>query len=384
MPLIMRRFPVLAALALVVVWFTAQPAAAAFKTLAKQAIMIDANSGQILFQKNADQAMAPSSMVKMMTVYLAFSDLASGKLKLDDTFKISKKAWRMRGSKMFVKVDTEVKVGDLIRGIIIDSGNDAAVAMAEGLAGTESAFVERMNAKARALGMSNTNFTTATGWPDPAQYSTAADLARLARRTIEDFPKYYPYYSEIIFTYGGIKQGNRNPVLYDSGSGADGLKTGHTNAGGYGLTASAKRGTRRLIVVINGLPSARTRATESRRLLDWGFRSFANYALFKAGAVVESAKVWLGQSDSVPLMVKRDVVVTLPRRSRNAMKVAVVYKGPITAPIKTGSRVANLVITAPDTVPIKIPLFATRNVAKAGFFGRAAAAIEALAQGALN
>jgi len=323
-------------------------------------------------------------MVKMMTVYLTFSDLASGKLKLDDTFKVSKKAWRMRGSKMFVKVDTEVKVEDLIRGIVIQSGNDAAVVMAEGLAGTESAFVERMNAMARTLGLSNSQFTTATGWPDPAQYSTAADLARLARRTIKDFPKYYRYYGETSFTYGGIKQGNRNPLLYDSRSGADGLKTGHTSAGGYGLTASAKRGKRRLILVINGLPSARARATESRRLLDWGFRSFANYALFKAGTVVESAEIWLGESPSVPLVVKRDVVVTLPRKSRNAMKVAVVYKGPVPAPIKKGSRIAKLVVSAPDAVPIEIPLFATRNVAKAGFFGRAAAAIRELAQGALN
>lgn len=355
----------------------------AIETKAKQAVLIDASTGAVLLDKDADTSMPPSSMSKMMTIYLLFDSLKSGSLSLDDSFAVSRRAWRWGGSKMWVLVDTRVRIEDLIRGIIIHSGNDASIVVAEGLAGSEEAFADMMNERGAAIGLENSRFANATGWPAEGQYVTARDLAQLALRTIRDFPEFYHYYGEKSFTYNDIRQGNRNPLLYQN-LGADGLKTGHTEAAGFGLTASAERNGRRLILVVNGLESERDRSRESARLLDWGFREFDNYPLFTAGETVEDAGVWLGRDETVPLVVDRDVVVTLPRRARRNMKVSVVYEGPVPAPIAKGAKIATLRIAAPDFETIELPLRAGADIAQLGFAGRLGAALKQLVWGPAN
>ena len=358
--------------------------AAAIETPARQAILLDMGTGAVLFEKNADEPMPPASMSKLMTVYLLFERLRDGRLKMDDTLPVSEKAWReggaaSGGSTMFLEPGTSVKVEDLIQGIIVQSGNDASIVVAEGLANDEAAFAKEMTKRGRELGLRNTVFRNATGWPDPEHLSTARDLALLAQRTIEDFPQYYHYYSEKEFTYNGIRQANRNPLLYKD-LGADGLKTGHTEASGYGLTASARKGDRRLILVINGLNDVRDRTRESERLISWGFREFDNYALFKAGEQVSTAEVWLGKAENVALVVDRDLTVTLPNAARPEMKVSVAYDGPIPAPITEGDRLAVLKISAPGVETVEVPLVAGNSVEKLGFFGRLFAAVKHLVQ----
>jgi len=359
------------------------PAAAAPKTSAEQAILLDMTTGQVLFRKAQDEPMAPSSMAKLMTIYMLFDALKSGRVKLDDEFTVSEKAWRMRGSKMFVRVGTTVPVQDLIRGVIVHSGNDAAVTVAEGLAGSEKAFAERMNEKGRELGLRASNFTNATGWPDPELYMTAEDIATLSRRLIQDFPDYYHYFSETSYRYGKKMkpQGNRNPLLYKPQLGADGLKTGQTRAGGYGLAASAKRSDRRLILVVNGLKSVRARASESARLLNWGFRTFGNYTLLQAGEAAADAEVWLGTKDSVPLLTESAVMVSLPRAGRSSMRVTAVYEGPLRSPVRKGDLVAKLRVTAPGVSAREFPLLAGEDVPRAGFFGRAMANFTRMLEG---
>jgi D-alanyl-D-alanine carboxypeptidase (penicillin-binding protein 5/6) len=358
--------------------------ASAFETPARQALLMEMGTGAVLFEKDADKPMPPASMSKLMTVYLLFERLRDGRLKLDDTLPVSENAWRKGGAKsgsstMFLEPRTEVKVEDLIQGIIVQSGNDASIVIAEGLLQSEEAFAQEMTRRGRELGMRNTVFRNATGWPDPEHLTTARDLAVLAQRTIEDFPQYYPYYSEKEFTYNKIRQGNRNPLLYKD-LGADGLKTGHTKASGYGLTASARKDDRRLILVINGLDDIRTRSREAARLISWGFREFDNYALFKAGEEVSTAEVWLGKADSVALVVDRDLTATLPNAARPEMKVSVVYDGPIPAPITEGDRLAVLRISAPGVETVEVPLVAGNSVEKLGFLGRLFAALKHLVQ----
>jgi D-alanyl-D-alanine carboxypeptidase (penicillin-binding protein 5/6) len=350
-------------------------------TPAKQVFLVDDTTGAVLFEKDGYAQMPPASMSKLMTIYMLFERLAAGGLKLDDTLPVSEKAWRMGGSKMFVEVGKRVKVEDLIRGIVVQSGNDACIVVAEGLAGTESAFADLMNEKARQLGLEDSIFANSTGWPDPNQMMSPRDLATLARRLIHDFPQYYHYFKETNFTYNKIRQGNRNPLLYKN-MGSDGLKTGHTEASGYGLTASATRGDRRLVLVTNGLDSVSQRARESERLLEWGFREFDNYRLAKAGETIESAEVWLGAEASVPLVAEEDVIVTLRRTSRKNVKASVVYDGPLPAPVEEGAEVARLIIASPDMKPTEIPLFAGESVEQLGFIGRLFAALGHLVWGA--
>lgn len=372
------RFALAAVVALFTFVFTSP--GLAVETLAKSAVLIDAGTGAVLFDKNANQPMAPASMSKLMTVYMVLERLRDGRLSLDDTFKVSENAWRKGGassgsSTMFLEPGTRVRIEDLLRGIIVQSGNDACIVIAEGLSGSEAAFAEEMNERAREMGLTNSNFVNATGWPDPNQQMSPMDLAILAKRTILDFPEYYPLYSETSFTYNGIKQNNRNPLLY-KGMGADGLKTGHTVESGYGLVASVKRGNRRLILVVNGLPTKKDRAREPERLLEWGFREFGNYALLKAGDVIDEAQVWLGDKPTVPLIIVDDLTLTLPKKSRRGMKVKVTYDGPIPAPIRKGDRLATLsVITAGDD-PIEIPLIAAADVNQLGLLGRLGAAFQ--------
>ena len=359
--------------------------AGAVTTIADHAILLDMTTGRVLFEKNADAQMPPASMSKMMTVYMLFERLRDGSLTKDDTFTVSVNAWRKGGAKsgsstMFLEPGKRVRVEDLIRGIVVQSGNDACIVVAEGLASNEAAFAEEMTARGRELGMKNSVFKNATGWPAPGHLSTARDMALLAERTIRDFPEYYSYYSEKEFTYNAIRQTNRNPLLYRNVS-ADGLKTGHTLESGYGLTASATKGDRRLILVVNGLPSKKARRTEPERLFAWGFREFNNYKLFGAGEKVTDADVWLGQQASVPLVIETQMLLTLPRKARRKMKVSISFQSPVPAPVSKGDRVATLVVTVPGEDPVKVPLVAGNDVPRLGLIGRLATAVKSIIWG---
>ena len=375
--------PRLLAVAAVAACAAAARPTTAVETIAQQAYMIDAETGAVLIDKNGAQPVPPSSMSKMMTVYLAFERIKEGSLKLDDTFLISEKAWRRGGSKMFVEVGKRVRVDDLLRGIIVQSGNDASIAVAEGLAGSEEAFADQMNRRAREIGLRDSHFVNSSGWPAEGHVMSARDIATLSLRTVQDFPELYKMYAEKTFTYNGIRQGNRNPLLYRN-VGADGLKTGHTEDAGYGLAASATRNGRRLVLVLNGLPSARARTTESHRLTEWGFREFDNFTLFRKGDTVATAEVWLGSEAAVPLVADRDLTVTLPRRARREARVTVNYEGPIAAPIEEGAEVATLRIAAPDYPAIEIPLKAGRAVERLGLVGRLGAGLRYILWGTLK
>lgn len=362
--------------------------AGAIETLAREAILVDMTTGAVLFEKNADQPMPPASMSKIMTAHVVFTKLRDGKIKLDDTLPVSENAWRKGGcvsdgSTMCLKLGERAKVADLIRGVIVQSGNDACIVLAEGISGSEEAFVTEMNKQAKEIGLQHSVFRNSTGLPDPEHRMTARDLTILAENLINEFPEYYEIYSEKSFTYNGIKQGNRNPLLYKN-IGADGLKTGHTKEAGYGLTASAKQGDRRLILVVTGLPSMQARAEESERLMDYGFRTFENVTLVRAGDVVDNADVWLGKADTVPLVSTSDIVVTVPRQGMNEMKAVVAYDGPIPAPIHKGDKLASLMISAPGIPAVEHPLVAGADVAERGFFGRAFAGLGSLIGRAIN
>ena len=357
------------------------PPVSAVETTAREAFLVDATTGRVLLDKNSDVSMPPASMSKIMTTYLVFERLKDGRLSLDDELPVSEKAWRMGGSKMFVEVGKTVRVEDLLRGVIVQSGNDACIVLAEGLSGTEAAFAEEMTRKGREIGLTGSSFANATGWPDPNQRMTARDLATLAKRIIEDFPEYYHYYAETEFTYGGIRQMNRNPLLYKS-LGADGLKTGHTEEAGYGLTASVVQGERRIILVLNGLGSQKARSEESARLIGWAMREYDNYTLFKPGETVDAAPVWLGEAANVALVMPEGAIVTLTRKARRDMRVMVVYDAPIPAPLRAGQEVAKLVVAAPGEEPVEFPLMAGADVERLGVFGRIATSLEYLVFGA--
>ena len=338
-------------------------------TAAKFALAIDFNTGATLLDKGADMPMPPSSMTKLMTAYLVYTALKSGRLKLTDELSVSERAWKMGGSKMFVQVGNLVKVEDLIRGMIVQSGNDACIVLAEALAGSEENFAEQMTAKAREIGLTSSFFRNSTGWPDPTHRMSARDLAMLARRIIVDFPEYYHYDSEKSFKYNGIEQENRNPLV-QKGT-ADGLKTGHTEEGGYGLVASALRSGRRIILVVNGLTSMRQRAEEADRLLEWCFREFENVTLFKADDVLEKAPVWLGESPTVPLITGRDLALTLPRNWRRNVQIGLRFEAPVKAPVTKGDRLGTLVVSGPGVPPTDLPLLAGADVPRLGLPGRA-------------
>ncbi|MGH6946364.1 MAG: D-alanyl-D-alanine carboxypeptidase family protein [Kiloniellales bacterium] len=363
-------------LAIVAALATALPACA-FETAGREAVMVDAATGRVLFEKNADARMPPASMSKIMTLYVIFQRIKDGRLSLSDEFTVSEKAWRMGGSKMFVEVNSRVKVEDLLRGVIIQSGNDASIVLAEGVAGSEEAFAAEMNRAAEEMGLTGSHFVNATGWPHPDHYMTVRDLATLALHTINDFPEYYHLYSEKEFTWNGITQGNRNPLLYRAIN-VDGLKTGHTEDAGFCLTASAVEDDRRLVLVISGLNSMQQRADESDRVLSWGFREFDNYKLFTAGDTVETAPVWLGETESVPLVVNQDLLATFSHKERQEMEVKVVYEGPIAAPIANGQQAGKVVVSAPGTTPVEVPLVAGAAVPRLGPLGRIMASIKYL------
>lgn len=351
--------------------FTTMPLyAQGMQTVAKQAVIIDMGTGMTLLDKNADERMPTSSMSKVMTAYMVFEALQEGRLKTSDTLPVSEKAWQKGGSKMFVEVGKRVSVEDLLKGVIVQSGNDATIVLAEGIAGSEEQFARAMTVRAKDLGMHNSQFKNASGWPDPEHYSTARDLATLAQRIIVDFPHYYSYYSIKEFTFNGIKQPNRNPLLYRDELGADGIKTGHTEAGGYGLMASGEKDGRRIVMVLNGMASDRERANESARLMAWALGSFENIELVKSGQILDNAKTALAKDKELPLTVGRDIHITVPKGEKNNVTLSVKYQGPVTAPLKQGEKVGELIVSVPQIGDFSVPLVAAQDLEKAGFFGR--------------
>ncbi len=350
------------------------------ETKAKHAILVDLSTNTVLFQKAGEEPTAPASMSKMMLLYMVFERLAAGTLHMEDTFNVSEKAWRMGGSKMFVRVATRVSLTDLLKGIIIQSGNDACIVVAEGLASSETEFARQMTQRGRELGLLHSTFVNSTGWPDEGQIMSVHDIALLATHLIRDFPQYYSLFSETTFTYNDIKQGNRNPLLYDY-PGADGVKTGHTDEAGYGIAASAERNGRRVVLVVQGLATEKERATEVGRLMDWGFREFSNYTLFRAGDVAAEAPVWLGERASVPLVVGQDMTLTLGRNARKGMTVKAVYDGPLPASIRKGDHLGDLVVELPGQAMVRVPLLAGADIDQLGLFGRLGAALSYLVWG---
>jgi len=342
----------------------------AMETAAKQAIVVDESTNTVLFEKNAEEKMHPSSMSKLMTVYIIFSHLKDGSLKLTDTMPVSEKAWNTQGSKTFVELGSRIPVDDLLQGIIIQSGNDACIVMAEGLAGSEESFAGQMNDTAQKLGMTNSHFSNATGLPDDTHLMSAHDMAILAHHIIYDFPEYYHYFSQKEFVHHGIHQGNRNLLLYKD-IGVDGLKTGHTDAGGFGIVVSAKDKTdRRILVVVNGLGNEKERAEEAERLLAYGFRDFTNVTLIHKGDVLEEANVWYGVKPKVGLTVEEDLVMTLPKTGRDKMKFTLIYDDPVLAPVIQGAHVADMKIESPDAPARMVPLVAAEEVDKVHGFAR--------------
>jgi len=381
----MTRIPLYAAATSLLLATTAPAAAPQFDTPAKVAYLIDVSSGATLYAKNADVRMPPASMAKMMTVEVAFELIDKKQLPLNKMCTVRPETWQKwhgpaAGSTMFLSPGEQVSVENLLKGIVTLSGNDASVVLAECIAGTEQAFTDQMNALGKRIGLTNSHFGTANGWPDNGvTYVSARDLATLARYEIEHHYKLYKqFYSLPSFTWGktlgsgqDITQGNRNPIL-GVVPGADGLKTGHTDEAGYGFTGSAEQNGRRLIEVLAGLPSWNSRVVESKRLIEWGFGAWQAKPLFAAGAKVGTAQVQLGSSGEVPLVAPRNLAVTVPAglASSGNMQMKIRYDGPLVAPIAKGQEVAQLVITTGDTPPQIVPLVAGEDVGKAGFFGR--------------
>lgn len=343
--------------------------ALAIETAAQQAFLIDMTTHSVLMNKDGDVQMHPSSMSKLMTMYILFDRLKSGRVKLTDKFPISEKAWRTQGSKTFVAVGQEISVEELIHGIVIQSGNDACIVVAEGLSGSEDAFAKEMNRMGEKLGLKKSHFVNATGMPDDGHLMSARDLATLAEHIITDFPEYYHYFSQQEYTYNNITQHNRNRLL-GSTIGVDGLKTGHTEAGGFGITLSAQQNGRRLILVINGMKSDNERVAEGDKLMRWGFREFENKQIVRKGVKVDDADVWFGREDKVPLVTEQDVLVTMPISQEGGVTYTLKYNSPIPAPVEKGVHIADLVIGIPGEEAHTVPLVAGESIDKLSGIGR--------------
>jgi D-alanyl-D-alanine carboxypeptidase (penicillin-binding protein 5/6) len=375
----LRRNLVQAVLAVVLGAFIGlpSPATIAFAqpqtTPARAAIVIDLTSGAVLLEKNANAPIPPASMSKLMTLEIVFDALDTGRLSLADTFRISERSAAMGGSKMFIRSGEVVSVENLLRGVIIQSGNDAALALAEAISGTEEAFATLMTQRAADIGLTSSHFANATGWPDPQHRMSPRDLATLAERIITRYPKHYAMFSETEFTWDGIIQRNRNPLL-GAGIGADGLKTGHTEEAGYGLVASAKRGERRILLVVTGLESSRQRSQEAERLINWAFRAFETRRLFKAGEPVAEAEVWIGAAAQVALAPATDLIVTVPYGMLEQAKVSAHFSEPVEAPVKVGDEVGRLEVALPGVTPVSVPLVAVVAVERGGIAARFKAA----------
>jgi serine-type D-Ala-D-Ala carboxypeptidase (penicillin-binding protein 5/6) len=353
-----------------------------FNISAPYAILIDYESGTVLFEKNADQLMEPSSMAKLMTVEVVFQAIKEGRLSPEDQFIISEHAWRhggapSHGSTMYAPIHSRVRVIDLLQGAIIQSGNDACIAMAEGMAGSEAAFAEIMTKRARELGLSKSVFANPTGLPDPRTKVTARELAKLARHLIRTYPEYYRFFGEREFTWNRIRQTNRNPLLALN-IGADGLKTGFTKEAGYGMVASAVQNNLRLIAVTNGFKDQKARAEETKKLLEWGFRGFESRPLFAEGQAIGDARLYGGARGRVPLVAKGSVRLLVPRNSNERVHARVVYTGPVRAPIEKGQQIGELRVSRGENVVLEVPLQASEAVDRGSLSQRAFDAVTEL------
>lgn len=378
----MRLLIVIAALLALVI-----PAAAQvdFDTKARFAVLMDYESGTVIFQKDADTRLEPASMTKLMTLAVVFNELRAGRISLEDKFFVSENAWRTGGaasggSTMFAELNSQIRVEDLIRSVIIQSGNDAAIILAEGIAGTEPTFATMMNQLAGQIGLDGSHFTNSTGLPDPEEYSTARDLAELGRYLIREFPEFYHYFSEPEMEWNKIKQSNRNSLI-DVGIGVDGLKTGHTTAAGYGVVLSTAQGDRRLVAVVHGLTSMRERAEEGRKLLTWGQRAFERFAPYPAGSIVAHADVYGGETGSVGLVGKGEIALYLPRGSRQCLSATVNYTSPLLPPVRQGDQIAELRVFCNDQLVQTAPLYANEDVPQGDLVRRATDALKQLALG---
>ena len=338
---------------------------------ASQAIIYDYQTKSIIYEKNPDEPVSPSSMSKIMTLYYLFKKIQDGEVSLTDKFKVSKKAWKKGGSKMFVDVNSEVKVEDLIRGIIVQSGNDACIVIAEALSGSEELFAEELNFLGEEIGLKGSYFKNSTGWPDPEHLMTARDLLTLTIRTIEDFPEFYHYYSEKHFTYNKIKQSNRNPLLY-SNLNSDGLKTGHTSLGGYGLVASVVKNERRIIIVLNGLKSSRDRAKEAEKLANIAMNQYFNYLISEKNQTIKKLHVWGGKKIFVEAIPKEKIMISIPKKLKNKLSVVVKYKLPVIAPLKVDQPVAELIVKKKNTENVlsKFDLYPSEEIKKNSFLSK--------------
>ena len=330
---------------LICVWSTI---ALGFSTTAKTALVIDNTTGEVLLSKDIDRPIPPASMSKLMTLWMVFESLEEGKIELDDTFRVSKKAWKKGGSKMFLREGEYVTIKNLIKGVIIQSGNDACIVLAEGIAGTEANFAELMNIRAKEIGLRSSNFTNSTGWPDPEHKMSSKDLVTLANKIREEYPSYYTIFDDLEFTWDNISQKNRNPLLFMN-LGADGLKTGYTEEAGYGLIASAKQSKRRITFVITGLKSVGQRAREAKGITTWAFKKFKLKTYFKKNSVILEAPVWRGKKESVKISATNDIQTLLASDAKESTEIQIVLKEPLVAPLKKGQKInGHLVIkTAP-------------------------------------
>jgi serine-type D-Ala-D-Ala carboxypeptidase (penicillin-binding protein 5/6) len=356
-----------------------------YETPVRHAFLIDYDTGTVLFEKDADERMPPASLAKLMTAEVVFKAIREGRLSLDDEFVVSENAWRTGGavsggSTMFAKLGSSIRVEDLIRGAIIQSGNDSCIVLAEGMTGTEGAFTDLMNQEAQRLGMTNSHFVNSTGLPAPGQYVSARDLATLATHLIRDFPEFYPIFGEPDFKWNKIFQRNRNPLL-EMNIGADGLKTGFTDNAGYGIVGSAVRDGQRLIVVIGGADTDKARGAEARKLLDWGFRAFEPMKLFNDGEVITDARVFGGAQGSVGVVSHGPVNLLLPVGSLDLVDAEVIYRGPIPAPVEAGQEVGIVRFTTTEGLSKEQPVFAAADVAVGSFSQRALNGLEELLLG---
>ncbi len=365
-----------------------QPPSANFGTRAKAAVLLDGDTGAVLYQHNADELLPPASVSKLMTAAVVFRALKEGRIKLTDEFTMSEHAWRTGGapsrtSAMFVPINTPATIDELLQGMIIQSGNDAAICLAEGLGGTEDQFAKRMIVEARRIGLAKSTFANPTGLYDPGQLMTAREIAMLSRYIITEYPAYYKIFGQKDFNYRKHKFRNRNPLLFIEGLGADGLKTGQVKESGFNLAGTAVQGGKRLIAVVLGMATENERTAEAKKLLDWGFRSFAPFKLFNVGETVGSARVWGGKSFYVPLNGgDGPVTVILPRVPENPrLKAEIVYDGPLKPPIKKGAKVATLRVTSQSNSVNEVPLYAAEDVEPGGLMRRG---LDALAHLALS
>ena len=350
----------------IAVLLTSLNAHADIMTSSEYVMIMDYDTGDVLFEKNADQPMKPASMAKIMTVYILFEYLKDNDLTMNDEFIVSEKAWKKGGSRTFLEPGSKVKIADLLRGIIVQSGNDAAIVVAEGLAGTEDAFAQIMTEKAAELGMENTVFGNSTGWPDDVTTTTARDLAILGRSIISEFPEYYPMFAESSFTYNKITQPNRNPLIYGV-AGADGLKTGHTEVSGYGLVGSALRGDQRVVMVLNGMSSIKERKNEGIRLMDLTFRSFKKETLIKQGDILGYSSVWMGQRGVVPLTVGADISKVMDKETAESVTQTMDWPSYISAPITKGQELGRLTLNISGK-DYHYPLVAAEDVIDLSFY----------------